>query len=101
MPLLEKLEETEEDHIDYAKDIKTVSQIKSATLARLERHMGGCTTQSLRLPEWISGEFDAVLKKVRDIKPNVRQEKDLMDKKKKYMTDAKAIHIFIQNQEDF
>ena len=58
MPLLEKLEETEEDHIDYAKDIKTVSQIKSATLARLERHMGGCTTQSLRLPEWISGEFD-------------------------------------------
>ena len=56
--------------------------LSAATLAHLERHIDACTEQSLRITELLASEFDSVLRKVRDIKPESKQEQELMNKVK-------------------
>ena len=68
--------------------------VSAATLAHLERHIEGGTEESLRLTEWITGELGAIHRIFSDIKPELKQEKDLMDKIREYIRYAKAIFSF-------
>ena len=103
--LIIRLEDLEEDYIDFAKTIQTTIQLEAqtlqnrgtlsaATLAHLERHIESSTEESLKITELLASEFDVILRKVRDVKPETKQEQELFNKVKEYIRDTKAIASF-------